>query len=745
MSEDFERLASALSDRYRIEQEIGRGGMATVYSAWDLKNRRRVALKALNPELSSAVAVERFLREIETTGNLTHPHIVPLFDSDAVDGILFYVMPIMEGGTLRRRLLGHCQLDIDEAVRITCEVAEALGYAHSRGIIHRDIKPDNILFFSNGRAVVGDFGIARAVMDPRHEDITVTGVKIGTPAYMSPEQIAGDDLDGRTDIYSLGCVLYEMLAGKVPFMEYSANALWARKSVDAVPPIRSVRPAVPEQLELAVLKALDRTPVDRFATAGEFAGVLRSPAAPPVPTAPAESVAVLPFTNLSPDPDTEYLSDGISEEIINALARIPGLQVAARTSSFAFRGKAVDLAAIGKALRVSTVLEGSVRRAGMHLRVTVQLVKVADGYQLWSERYDRDVTDVFQIQEEIAHAVAGRLQATWGGTQSDLVFRRPTENLDAYHLYLKGRYYWEQRGIGLKTALDCFGQALTLDPGYALAYAGLADACILLAEYAMVAPKDILPKARAAVQRALELAPDLAEAHSAVGELKLVLDWDWRGAAEELQSAISLNPRDVAARYRFALLLSLVVGRFEEALIHARRAVELDPLAPLPLTQLGVTLTTAQRYEEAVPVLQHAIDLAPSMFLPNFYLGILRNHLGRTEEAIALLERAAELSGRHPLALTALGNCLSTQGDVNGVMVLFEELTARARREYVPKSTLANLAIQAGRRDEAFGLLESACDDHDYVLIYSKRHIGFRALQADPRMADIYRRVGFPE
>lgn len=744
MPTDLERLATALSDRYRIEQEIGRGGMATVYRAWDLKNHRRVAVKALHPELSSAVAVERFLREIETTGNLTHPHIMPLFDSDAADGFLFYVMPLITEGSLRGRLMSQRQLAIDEAVRITGEVAEALSYAHSKGIVHRDIKPDNILF-SGGRAVVGDFGIARAVADPDRDGITATGVQIGTPAYMSPEQFTGEELDGRTDLYSLGCVLYEMLAGEVPFSGPTAQSVIARKAIDAVPPIRSVRPAVPEPLELAVLKALATTPADRFATAGAFAEAVRNQTSPLVSLAPGESVAVLPFTNLSPDPDTEYLSDGISEEIINALARIPGLQVAARTSSFAFRGKALDLAAIGRALKVATVLEGSVRRAGMRLRVTVQLAKVADGYQLWSERYDRDVTDVFQIQEEIAHAVAGRLQATFGGAPGGLTFRRPTENLDAYHLYLKGRYYWEQRGVGLKTALECFGQALALDPNYALAHAGLADACILLAEYGVVAPQVILPKARAAAQAALELAPDLAEAHSASGELRFVLDWDWRGAADELQLAIRLNPRDAVARYRLAILLSLVAGRFEEALVHARRAVELDPLAPLPLTQLGLVLMAARRHDEAVEAFRQAIGLAPLLFLPNFYLGVLYHHLGRTDEGIKLIQLAADVSGRHPTALTALANCLRAQGDLDGVQQVFDELTVRARREYVPKSALAVVAAATGRSDEAFQLLAQACDDHDYVLIYAKRHPGFSVLQSDPRIEAIYERVGFQE
>ncbi|HET9708801.1 MAG TPA: serine/threonine-protein kinase, partial [Gemmatimonadales bacterium] len=361
MTIPFERLWQALAERYRVEEEIGQGGMATVFRAWDIKNRRPVALKVLDPQLATAVAVERFLREIKTAGNLPHPRILPLYDSDATEGFLFYVMPLIEGGALRRRLEGHRQLDIEEAVRIACEVADALSCAHSHGIIHRDIKPDNILL-SSGGAVVSDFGIARAFAAQDHEYITATGVQVGTPAYMSPEQFAGDVLDSRTDIYSLGCVLYEMLTGSAPFDEHSATAVIARKSNDAVPSIRTVRPAVSESLERVVLKALSRTPADRFASAGELAHALRSRETAAASDVRAESVAVLPFTNLSPDPDTEYLSDGISEELINALGRIPGLLVAARTSSFAFRGKAVDLIAIGRALKAATVLEGSVRK-----------------------------------------------------------------------------------------------------------------------------------------------------------------------------------------------------------------------------------------------------------------------------------------------------------------------------------------------------------------------------------------------
>jgi len=382
--------------------------MATVYRGWDLKNHRPVALKVLHPELSSALAVERFLREVETAGNLTHPHILPLFYSDAADGFLFYVMPFVEDGSLRDRLKGHHQLDIAAAVRITCEVADGLSYAHGRGIIHRDIKPDNILFLGE-RAVVSDFGIARAVAAPDDEAITATGVKIGTPAYMSPEQITGDELDCRTDIYSLGCVLYEMLAGSVPFTGTSAQAVMARTVIDPVPPIRTVRPAVPLGVERAVLKALAKNPADRFATAREFAEGLRARVAL-ADGVSAESVAVLPFDNLSGEQGTDYFSDGITEEIINTLGQVSGLHVAAATSSFAFRGKAVSLEEVGEKLRVATVLRGSVQRAGSHLRVTVQLSNVADGFLMWSQRYDREIheaTDIFAVQDEIASRGCG--------------------------------------------------------------------------------------------------------------------------------------------------------------------------------------------------------------------------------------------------------------------------------------------------------------------------------------------------
>jgi serine/threonine-protein kinase len=718
--------------------------MATVYLARDLRHDRPVALKVLHPELATAVGVDRFLLEIQTAAKLSHPLILPLFDSGEVRGLPFYVMPYVEGGTLRDWLARDRQLPLADAVRVGCDIAEALAYAHARGVIHRDIKPENMMF-SAGRAMIADLGIARALSEAQVDRLTPTGVAIGTPAYMSPEQAAGNvQIDSRTDIYSLGCVIYEMLSGSPPFGGATSQAVLARHSVDAAPPIRSVRPTVPDGLERAVLKALAKVPADRFATAAQFADALRAWMSPVHGDVVEESIAVLPFANLSVDPDTEYFSDGITEEIIDTLARIPGLQVAARTSSFAFRGRAVDLAEVGAKLRVAAVLEGSVRKSGSQLRITAQLIKVADGFHLWSERYDREMTDVFAIQEEIAKAIASRLQVTFGGDGGGELVTPPTRSLDAYHLYLKGRHSWARRGLGLKQALDCFSQALVLDPDYASAHAGLADSWTLLGIHGIAPSTQVLPKARAAIQRALELAPDLAEAHCAAGTLKLAFEWDWPGASRDLRRAIELNPRYIAARYWLALRVGLVEDRFEEGLVHARRAVELDPLAAIPLAQLGMVLIAAGKHEEAIEVLRRACALSPTTYVPFLYLGVTYNHLGRSEQAVAVLEGAAAISGRAPVTLAAMAVCFNSLGKADHVQAIHDELTARARREYVQPTMLALTTASLGRMEEAFALLHRACDERDGVLVYSKRYPGFHLLQTDPRMADIYHRIGFP-
>ncbi len=740
MDDALERLRSAVADRYQVEERLGQGGMATVYLALDRKLHRHVAIKQLRPEAASGLGVERFLREIKTAAGLTHPHILQLFDSGEADGLPYYVMPYIEGETLRGRLEREGALPITDALRIAREVAEALAHAHDHSVIHRDIKPDNILFLA-GSALVADFGIARAFSAASLEPLTHTDMFVGTLQYMSPEQ-AGGKAEARSDLYSLGCALYEMLVGAPPFTG-PPETLIARHALDPPPSIRSVRPAVPEAVEGIVFRALAKAPADRFATAGQFAEALRAPPPDPPGGADEESIAVLPFANLSADPEAQYFSDGITEEIINALARIPGLRVAARTSCFAFRGREVDLSDVGAKLKVATVLEGSVRRAGQRLRITAQHVKVRDGYQLWTERYDRELEDVFAIQEEIARRIAERLQVSRPGQRGPIV-TPPTKSLDAYHLYLKGRFYWQQRGQGLKKALECFSRALQLDPDYALAHAGLADACSLIAEYGLAEPGRMLPQARAAARHALELAPGLAEGHCASGTLALLFDWDWPRAAAELRRAIELNPRYDAARYWLALYLTYIEGRFDEGVDHAERAVALDPLAALPAAQMGMVLFGAGRHEAAIVALQRATALDQALFLPYLMLGVLYEDLERSAEAYAMLETAVTASGRHPWTLAALAVCASSLGRPEEAQAIYDELVARKRREYVQSAMLALVTAAIGRVDEAFALLEQACEERDGILFYSKRYPAFKLLQRDPRMNGIYERIGFP-
>ncbi len=469
MADPLARLQAALAERYTIERELGRGGMATVYLARDLKHGRLVAIKVLRPEIAAALGPERFLREIEVAARLTHPHILPLHDSGAAQGSLYYVMPYIEGESLRDRLEREGQLPLEDALRITREVASALGYAHDHDVVHRDIKPENILL-SGGEAVVADFGIARAITVAAGGKLTATGIAIGTPGYMSPEQAMGSErVDGRSDLYALACVLYEMLAGEPPFTGPSAESV-ARQHVAAPAPHVSVmRPAIPPAIEEAIVRALAKTPADRFATAAEFVEALAAPAqrmrdpgrrtsrlavgaglaatlvaaatglfilsrphrTPALAGGTGQSIAVLPFVNVSGAPQEEYLSDGISEELINALSKLPQLQVVARPSSFAFKGKNEDVRQIGHALQVATVLGGSVRRAANHLRVTAQLTDARNGYNLWSETYDREMGDVFAVEDEISHAIMRALQVHLVSGDSVTLSRRPTRDVEA--------------------------------------------------------------------------------------------------------------------------------------------------------------------------------------------------------------------------------------------------------------------------------------------------------------------------
>ena len=746
------RLQDALAERYTIERELGRGGMATVYLADDLKHRRPVALKVLTPELASSLGTDRFLREIDIAAGLSHPHILPLHDSGEAGGLLYYVMPYV-GESLRDRLIRERQLPLEEALRITRQVADALAYAHSRDVVHRDIKPENILFQA-GHAVVSDFGIARAITVAAKGRMTGTGIAVGTPGYMSPEQASGiDELDGRSDLYSLGCVLYEMLAGDLPFTGWSAQAMLARQLVDPVPRLRTVRDTVPDWLEQAVVRVLAKAPADRFATAAEFVAGLTQPLSVTVTEsapllvqatpAPEHSIAVLPFVNLSADPENGYFCDGMTEEILNALSAVPSLRVASRTSSFVFKDATQDVQTIGEKLRVRTVLEGSVRRADVKLRVTAQLINVADGFHLWSHTYEREMKDVFAVQDEIARAIVNALKVKLECGPGVLV-EPHTDNLEAYALYLKARYFWKKKSASaLKKCIEYFEQAVALDPGYSQAHAALADSYIMLGYHNFLPPKQVFPRARAAADAAVGIDDGLAEAHTARACVSLLYDWDWPAAEQRFQRAIQLKELYPTAHFWYACCL-WAMGRTADGVDQASRAQALAPLSLVGNANLGWALYFARRYDDAITQCRKALELDTNYLMTYTVLGQAYVAASRYEEAIGAMQSAVNFSGGLPFTTAALGHAYARAGKRPEAMKILQDLRQRSSAEYVSPFCVALVHAGLNDADQALAWLDRAYEEHSHWLVYLKAWPLFDDLRSDGRFAALLGRVGLP-
>jgi serine/threonine protein kinase len=751
MASPSENLATALADRYRLERELGQGGMATVYLAHDLKHDRKVAVKVLRPELAATLGSDRFLSEIRTTAGLQHPHILPLFESGAADGggrgaggqtFLYYVMPYVAGETLRDRLTREKTLPVEEAVRLTGEIADALAYAHAHDVIHRDIKPENILLQS-GHAIVADFGIARAVSAAGHERMTQAGMAMGTPAYMSPEQSAGErDVDGRSDLYALASVLYEMLTGEPPFTGPTMDAILLQRFTRPAPRVTLKRPNVPRAVDAALATAMARAPEDRFPTVERFVAALT---AAPAAAELDRSIAVLPFANMSGDPENEYFSDGISEEIINAMAQLPGLRVAARTSSFSFKGKGADLRSIGDQLGVATVLEGSVRRAGGRIRITAQLIKVTDGYHLWSERYDRELTDVFAIQDEIASAIAEKLKVTLKVGGENPLVRPPTANIEAYDLSLKGRAMVRARGPAMLMAVDLFEQALRIDPDSAPVHAELAEALLLASLYGLVTPTAVRERARQAAARALQLDATLVSAQVAEALYALLAELDRARAAEAFGRAIELDPADGDALSLQAIFdLCYARGEFAGAEAMLQRALAADPLNATIRGQMALVLAFAHRTAESAAHSRRGIELDPEVFYPRWTLFVALALGPAPEEAIAMGPPLLTRFGRHPWVMWALAYANGAAGRHDAADALYAELEARARGEYVQPTALAVAALGAGRRELAFRHLKEAARIRDPLLTAMALHWpGFASIRNEPEYAEVLALMGW--
>jgi serine/threonine protein kinase/Tfp pilus assembly protein PilF len=704
---------------YRITAVIGAGGMGEVYRATDTKLGREVALKVLPAEMAaSPERLERFQREAKALAALDHPGIVTVYSVEEADGVHFLTMQLVEGQPLDRVIPEGGGLTTDRLLGIGTALADALAAAHDKGIVHRDLKPANIMVTDGGRVTVLDFGLARMSGGEAPSGsqlptdlLTREGVVMGTMPYMSPEQVQGHAVDHRSDLFSLGTIVYEMACGRRPFAGASTAELGSAILRDWPRPVAERRPDLPAELDALLHRCLQKDVHERVQTASELRDALRalqrevasgevraparisSPGAPGTAEDSGPSIAVLPLQNLSADPENDYFSDGLAEEILNALSQIEGLRVAARTSAFSFKGKAIEVAEVGRRLHVATVLEGSVRRSGSRVRVTVQLVDARNGFQLWSERYDRQMEDIFDVQDEIARAIAERLKVTLGEKA-----RRGTENLDAYELYLKGRHHWHQRSPAtLRLAIQCFEQAIEKDPRYALAYAGLADCHCILCAYGLVSPETGRPPAHAAVTQAVALAPSLWEVSFSRGFYVFYFERDWRAAEPHFRTAVEINPRSSLAQAYFGFFLATGKRRDEHAVACMTLACELDPLSPFihGLTALG--LFTLGRCAAAERAAQRARDLQTDYMLALWAHGVALCGLGRAEDAIEPFERAATLS-RAPLFVGLLGLAFARAGRAEDAARLLSELEDRAGRgEYVP--ALTRLLIHVGRRD----------------------------------------------
>ena len=734
-----------LADRYTIERLIGHGGMATVHLAEERKHHRKVAIKVLRQEFAATVGADRFLREIGIAARLSHPHIVPLIDSGESDGALYYVSPFIPGGSLRDRLNREKTLPVDDALRIAHEVSAALDYAHRNGYVHRDVKPENILF-ADDHAMLADFGIAHVSSATSGRTLTGGGLALGTPEYMSPEQAAGDEIGVPGDVYGLACVFYEMLAGEPPFRGATARATMAKQVTERPRPLRALRPDAPAGFERVLETALTKDPSQRYQSVVEFCNSLdRARSEPSRHFAPTRrTIAVLPFVNLSPDPDNEYLSDGITDELINALAKVEGLRVASRTSVFALKGKAQDVRAIGALLEATEVLEGSVRRSGENLRITVQLTSTDDGRLMWSERYDRKLHDVFEIQDEIARTIVTTLRATTFADLSLAPPQRHTENIQAYGLYLRGRYSWNKRtSDGVKEGIKYFQEAIALDPTYALAYTGLADSYSLALDYRNVPVYKGHEMAKFYARKAIELDDSLADPHASLAWSLFIYDWKWDEAVREFHRAIELDPHYAPAHQWYAFLLASR-GEFDEALIEAHTAQENDPASVSARRSLGYCYLYARRFDQGRYHLDRAIAMNPVAEESYRIQGLLLTFLKDFPAAERVLREGLTLAPPNGVTTKAtLAYSLAAAGDRSFALEVSEELRKRMETEYISPVDLAMIHIGLGEKETALDWVERAIAERRGWAAYLRVHPIVDPLRGEPRFNELIKRMTF--
>jgi serine/threonine-protein kinase len=743
---------------YEILALLGAGGMGEVYRARDTRLMRDVAVKTLPVDVAEdPERMRRFELEARATGALSHPNILAVYDVGKDGPVAYFVVELLEGESLRSLLMRE-KLSARSAVHYCVQIASGLAAAHEKGIIHRDIKPENIFLTRDGIIKILDFGLAKLAKQESEVSAsqlpttptTDPGILMGTVSYMSPEQVRGKEVTERSDIFSFGTILFEMLAGTRPFRGTTSADLMSAILRDEADYNKLVNNA-PAELIRVLAHCLEKNPSNRFQSTRDLTFALRMIEANLFVDSSKEqkrfktdvqthSIAVLPFIDMSPQKDHEYFCDGLAEELINALTKIEGLRVAARTSAFQYKSHQADIREIGRQLNVETILDGSVRKAGKRLRITAELIGTTDGYHMWSEKYDRDFEDIFSIQDEIARTIVQTLQLKFVESTNQTLVQRYTDNMEAYNLYLKGRHHWKSRTHqGLQKAIEYFQEAIQKDPQYALAYSGLADTFSILGFYGFIKSDDAYNKAMEAAEKALQLDPMLADGHLSLGAVLLYFDYNWIRGEAAIKRALELDPKLALAHCWYSGFLTLA-GRYDEGTIEIQKAIELDPLSPLFASFAGFNLIFKRQYDQALNELYKALEIDPQFLLGVWYSGMAYLNKGAYEKAIEYMEKSVEISEGSSFFESYLAMAYGFAGDTKRATELLQKMKKTAVTEYVAPFHFVRVYVGLKQIDQVFIELEKAYQERN-VLVYVPNAPELDSIRSDPRFNSFLSRV----